>query len=48
MILSMPAIVISVCGSVRHIRPLPSLSTTHTPPVSAIRKFAPLTAVGTG
>ena len=34
----------SPAGS-RHILPLPSLSTMHTPPVSATRKFAPLTAV---
>ena len=47
MTLSMPATVISVSGSVRHMRPLPSLSTMQTPPVSAIRKFAPLTAVFT-
>jgi hypothetical protein len=42
--LSMPAMVMSVSGRVRHMRPLPSLSTMQTPPVSAMRKFAPLTA----
>ena len=41
---SMPMTVISVSGSVRHIRPLPSDSTTMTVPVSAIAKFAPDTA----
>ena len=40
----MPMTVISVSGSVRHIRPLPSDSTTMTVPVSAIAKFAPDTA----
>ena len=37
--------VISVSGSVRHMRPLPSDSTTQTPPVSAMRKLAPETPV---
>ena len=46
MTLSMPAMEISFLGSVRHIRPLPSDSTMQTPPVSAMRKFAPLTATG--
>ena len=41
-IFSMPITVISVSGSVRHIRPLPSDSTTHSVPVSAIAKLAPL------
>ena len=36
--------VISVCGRVRHIRPLPSLSTTASVPVSATAKLAPLIA----
>ena len=40
---SIPMTVTSVCGSVVHIRPLPSLSTTQTVPVSATAKFAPLT-----
>ncbi len=40
----MPITVIRVCGRVRHIRPLPSLSTTDSVPVSATAKFAPLTA----
>jgi hypothetical protein len=35
-----------VRGRVRHMRPLPSDSTTATEPVSAIRKLAPLMAVG--
>ena len=35
-----------VRGSVRHMRPLPSDSTTATAPVSAMRKLAPLMAVG--
>ena len=39
---SMPITVISVSGRVRHIRPLPSDSTTHSVPVSATAKFAPL------
>jgi hypothetical protein len=34
--------VIRVSGSVRHIRPLPSDSTTHSVPVSATAKLAPL------
>ena len=38
---SIPITVISVSGSVRHIRPLPSDSTTITVPVSATAKFAP-------
>ena len=37
-IFSMPTSVISIRGSVRHIRPLPSDSTTQTPPVSAIEE----------
>ena len=41
---SIPITVISVCGSVRHIRPLPSDSTTASVPVSATPKLAPLTA----
>ncbi len=40
----MPITVISVLGRVVHIRPLPSDSTTHTVPVSATAKFAPLIA----
>ena len=44
---SIPARVIRVRGSVRHMRPLPSDSTTTTEPVSAMRKLAPLMAVGT-
>jgi hypothetical protein len=43
-IFSMPMTVISVLGRVRHIRPLPSDSTTASVPVSATPKFAPLTA----
>jgi hypothetical protein len=39
---SIPITVISVWGSVVHMRPLPSDSTTHTAPVSATAKFAPL------
>ena len=39
---SIPMIVISVSGSVVHMRPLPSDSTTQTVPVSATAKFAPL------
>ena len=38
----MPITVISVSGRVRHIRPLPSDSTTHSVPVCAIAKLAPL------
>ncbi len=38
----MPMTVIRVCGRVRHIRPLPSDSTTHSVPVSAMAKLAPL------
>ena len=41
---SMPITVIRVSGSVRHIRPLPSDSTTDSVPVSATAKFAPETA----
>ena len=37
---SIPITVISVCGSVRHIRPLPSDSTTASVPVSATLKLA--------
>ena len=37
-------IVIKVSGRVRHIRPLPSDSTTLSVPVSATAKFAPLIA----
>ena len=44
MTFSMPMTEISTSGSVRHMRPLPSLSTTHTVPVSATAKFAPLIA----
>ncbi len=44
---SMPARVIRVRGRVRHMRPLPSDSTIATEPVSAMRKLAPLMAVGT-
>ena len=44
---SIPASVISTRGSVRHIRALPSDSTTQTDPVSATRKFAPLNPMGT-
>ena len=39
---SMPMTVIRVCGRVRHIRPLPSDSTTDSVPVSAMAKLAPL------
>ena len=46
-IFSIPASVISIRGSVRHIRALPSDSTTQTPPVSATRKLAPLKPTGT-
>ena len=38
---SIPMSVTSTCGSVVHIRPFPSDSTTHTVPVSATAKFAP-------
>ncbi len=38
---SMPTTLIRVSGRVRHIRPLPSDSTTTSDPVSAIAKFAP-------
>ncbi len=41
---SMPITEIRMRGSVRHIRPLPSDSTTPTVPVSATPKFAPLIA----
>ena len=41
---SMPMTVISVRGRVRHIRPLPSDSTTASVPVAATAKFAPDTA----
>src|ERR671930_610622 len=44
---SMPTSETSTSGSVVHIRPLPSDSTTTTCPVSAIAKFAPLTPTGT-
>src|SRR5215216_38293 len=44
---SIPISVISTCGSVVHMRPLPSDSTTPIEPVSATPKFAPLTATGT-
>ena len=44
---SIPMTVTSVCGSVVHMRPLPSLSTTQTVPVSATAKFAPLTPTPT-
>ena len=40
-IFSTPTTLISVSGSVRHIRPLPSDSTTTSVPVSATAKFAP-------
>ena len=40
----MPMTVIRTSGRVRHIRPLPSDSTTTTEPVSATAKFAPETA----
>ena len=42
MTFSMPMTVIRVSGRVRHIRPLPSDSTTHSVPVSATAKLAPL------
>ena len=42
----MPMIEISTGGSVRHMRPLPSDSTTQMLPVSATPKFAPLIATG--
>ena len=41
-IFSTPTTEMSVRGSVTHIRPLPSDSTTHSVPVSAIAKLAPL------
>jgi hypothetical protein len=41
---SMPTTLMSTSGRVRHIRPLPSLSTTASVPVSATAKFAPDTA----
>ena len=44
---SIPITVISVSGSVMHMRPLPSDSTTQIVPVSATPKFAPTTATGT-
>ena len=44
---SIPITVTSTCGSVVHMRPLPSDSTTATVPVSATPKFAPDTATGT-
>ena len=44
---SIPISVIRTFGSVVHMRPLPSDSTTPTDPVSAIAKFAPETATGT-
>ena len=40
---SIPSTVTSTGGSVVHMRPLPSDSTTQTVPVSATPKFAPLT-----
>ena len=40
----MPITVMSVSGRVRHIRPLPSDSTTASVPVSATAKLAPETA----
>ncbi len=40
----MPITVISVSGRVRHMRPLPSDSTTARVPVSATPKLAPETA----
>ncbi len=43
----MPMSVISTSGSVTHMRPLPSDSTTHTAPVSATAKFAPLMPIFT-
>ncbi len=42
---SIPRIVTSTGGSVVHMRPLPSDSTTQSVPVSATPKFAPLTAM---
>ncbi len=39
--------VIRVSGIVRHMRPLPSDSTTDRVPVSAMPKWAPETATGT-
>jgi len=47
MTFSIPIKVISVFGIVTHMRPLPSLSTTTTLPVSAIAKFEPLTPMPT-
>ena len=44
---SIPITVTSTSGSVVHMRPLPSDSTTQTVPVSATAKLAPLTATGT-
>ena len=44
---SIPITVTSTRGSVVHMRPLPSDSTTTTVPVSATPKFAPDTATGT-
>ena len=44
---SIPITVTSTSGSVVHMRPLPSDSTTQIVPVSAIPKFAPLVAIGT-
>ena len=46
-IFSIPITVTSTSGSVVHMRPLPSDSTTQIVPVSAIPKFAPLVAIGT-
>ncbi len=40
----MPMTVMSVSGRVRHMRPLPSDSTTASVPVSAMPKLAPETA----
>ena len=45
---SMPMTVMRVSGRVRHIRPLPSDSTTQRVPVSAMPKFAPDTATRGG
>ena len=42
----MPITVISTSGSVAHMRPLPSDSTTTPCPVSATPKLAPLNATG--
>ena len=42
---SMPMMLTSTSGRVTHMRPLPSDSTTHTVPVSAMAKFTPDTAI---